>query len=89
MTETIIAIAIVGALNVVCFFVGSSLGKLIAKGGNKQMPSANPIKAVKEHKSRKEAEARVKMSQDRMDTIMRNIDRYDGTPMGQEDVPRG
>ena len=85
--ETIIIIALVGALNVVCFFVGSKLGHHVVKSGNKQMPSVNPIKAIKEHNIRKEAEKEAQKKQNRYDTIMSNIDNYDGTEQGQKDVP--
>ena len=83
--ETIITIAIVGTLNIVCFFVGAKVGQTVAKGEKITVPSVNPMDAVRTHKAKKYAE----MEQDRMDAILRNIDRYDGTPQGQEDVPRG
>lgn len=81
----ILLIAIVGALNIACFFIGAKVGQTVAKGEKIELPSVNPMDAVRTHKAKKEAE----MAQDRMDTIFRNIDRYDGTPNGQEDVPRG
>jgi hypothetical protein len=48
-----------------------------------QIPS--PVKAVKEHKAKKIA----KKERDMIETIMANIDNYDGTDNGQMDVPRG
>ena len=83
--ETILIIAAVGALNIVCFFVGAKVGQTVSKGEKIELPSVNPLEAFKEHRANKEAER----EQDRKSTIMRNIDRYDGTPHGQEDVPRG
>lgn len=83
--ESIILIAIVGALNVVCFFIGAKVGQTVAKGEPIELPSVNPIEVIREHNDRKEAER----EQDRIETIMRNIERYDGTPEGQEEVPRG
>jgi hypothetical protein len=41
------------------------------------------MQAVREHREKKEAE----MEQEKIDTILRNIERYDGTGNGQEDVP--
>ena len=81
----ILLILVAGALNIVCFFIGAKVGQMVSKGKEIELPSANPIKAVREHREKKEAE----MQQDRVNTIMRNIDRYDGTGRGQEDVPRG
>ena len=42
----------------------------------------NPIRAIREHEDKREA----KREQDRYETIMRNIERYNGTSNGQEDV---
>jgi hypothetical protein len=81
----ILLIAIVGALNITCFFIGAKVGQSVAKGEKIEIPSVDPMKPIREHRARKEAE----MAQDRIDTIMRNIENYDGTAKGQEDVPRG
>lgn len=83
--ETIILIAIVGTLNVVCFFIGAKVGQTVSKGEAIEMPSVNPIEAIREHNDKKEADR----EQDRLETIMRNIERYDGSANGQEEVPRG
>lgn len=86
--ETIFIILTVGALNVACFFIGAKVGQTVAKGEKIEAPKItlpNPMDAVREHRAQKEAEA----AQERIDTIMRNIESYDGTANGQEDVPRG
>lgn len=60
----------------------------IMKDITKDLPKAdipNPIKAVKEHKAKKIA----KKELDMIETIMANIDNYDGTENNQRDVPRG
>lgn len=75
----------VGALNIVCFFIGAKVGQTVAKGEKIETPSVNPIKAIREHENRKEAERK----QAREETILRNIENYNGTSQGQEDVPRG
>lgn len=75
---------VVGALNIGCFFVGAKVGNKVAKGESIEMPSINPIEKIHEHKEKKIARA----DKERMDTIMRNIDNYDGTSAGQIDVPR-
>ena len=79
----ILLILVVGALNVACFFIGAKVGQKVVKGETISLP--DPIKALREHEDRKEAER----AQDRVDIIMRNIENYDGTGKGQEDVPRG
>ncbi len=82
--ETILIIAVVGTLNVACFFIGSKIGQKVAKGETIEMPSINPIEKIHEIKDKKDA----REEQKRMDIIMSNIDNYDGTSVGQRDVPR-
>lgn len=77
----IIAI-IFGIMNAVCFMLGAKVGQSVSKGEKVEMPTINPMKIAKEHRAKKEAE----MEQDKFDTIMRNIERFDGTSRGQEDV---
>lgn len=83
--ELVLALAVFGAVNIFCFMIGAKVGQTVASGEKVEMPSMNPIEAIKEHREKKEAE----MELDRINTIMRNIDRYDGTADGQEEVPRG
>lgn len=81
----IFIILTVGALNIACFFIGAKVGQTVAKGEDVKITVPNPLEAVREHNEKKAVER----EQDRVDTIMRNIERYDGTPDGQEEVPRG
>ena len=77
-------IAVVGTLNIACFFIGAKLGQTVSKGKDIEAPSINPVTAYKRHLDQKEAER----EKNRLDVIMANIERYDGTGNGQEDVPR-
>lgn len=82
----ILLVAVVGTLNVVCFFVGAKVGQTVANGKDIEVPKINgPVAAYKAHIDRKEAEA----EKNKLDVILRNIEQYDGTGKGQEDVPRG
>ena len=76
--------AIIVAANILCFIIGAKVGQTVSKGEDIKMPTVNPLKAHREREAKREAE----MEQDRIDTIMRNIESYDGTERGQEDVPR-
>ena len=73
----------VGATNIICFLLGAKLGQTVSKGEEIKLPTINPLEAHREREAKKEAQ----MEQDRIDTIMRNIEGYDGTGRGQEDVP--
>jgi hypothetical protein len=83
--DIIFIILAIGALNIACFFVGAKVGQTVAKGEKIETPTLNPVKAIEEHRNRKQAEA----EQNRLNTIMQNIEKYDGTGRGQDDVPRG
>ena len=76
----------VSALNIACFFIGAKVGQRVTKGENIELPSLNPVKAVKEHNEKKLAEKEAEREQERLNTIMENIENYDGTPYGQKDV---
>ncbi len=78
----ILLVLAVGALCIGCFCIGAKVGQTVAKGENIELPAVNPIEAVRERQDRKQAQ----MEQDKFDTIMRNIEAYDGTSRGQEDV---
>lgn len=73
------------ASNILCFMIGAKVGQKVSKGEEIKMPTVNPLEAVREHKAKKEAE----YQQSKIDTILSNIDSYDGTGSGQKDVPRG
>lgn len=75
---------VAGALNVACFVIGAKIGQTVIKGEKIEAPTISPIKLVKKHNDEKAAEA----EQNKIDAIMRNIESYDGTGRGQEDVPR-
>lgn len=74
-----------GAVCIGCFFVGAKVGQKVVKGEEIEMPKVNPLEAYRQHKDKQE----LQMEQDRLDVILRNIENYDGTDRGQEDVPRG
>ena len=74
----------VGALCIGCFLIGAKVGQTVSKGETIELPSVNPFEAYR----RKEAKREAQEEQERIDTIMRNIESYDGTGNNQEDVGR-
>ena len=78
----ILLVLITGALCCGCFFMGAKIGQTVSKGEDIKTPSLNPMKAVREHQAKQEAQR----EQNKLDTIMRNIEAYDGTSRHQEDV---
>ena len=49
----------------------------------------NPIEEYTKRQTEKEAKKKAKVEQDKIETILKNIETYDGTGFGQMDVPRG
>ena len=83
---TALLIAILGALNIACFIVGAKVGQTVSKGEPIETPKLpNPMEIIEAKREKKAAKA----EQEKIDTIMRNIECYDGTTRGQEDVPKG
>ena len=78
-------VLVVGAMCIVCFIVGAKVGQKVVKGESVELPNLDPFKTYREHEARKEQ----REEQERVNTILRNIDSYDGTSNGQNDVPRG
>ena len=73
---------VVSILNVVCFLIGAKVGQKVDKGESIEIPSLNPMKAYREREDRLQAEK----EQNAIETVMHNIEVYDGTSNGQKDV---
>ena len=80
----VLLFAVMAAANIVCFIIGAKVGQAVSKGEKIETPSIDPLKAYREREAKREAQK----EQERLDTIMRNIEAYDGTGNGQEEVPR-
>ena len=77
---TIVAISL---LNIICFITGAIVGQKTVKGEKIELPKLNPMEIYRDNQEKKEAAKEM----DKLETISRNIERYDGTTRGQEDVP--
>lgn len=62
-------------INLLSFWIGARVG---------QNKSINPVSIVKESKIKKEVDLKDKQ----LKTTLDNIDRYDGTGFGQQQIPR-
>jgi hypothetical protein len=82
--EMLLPMAIITGLNVTCFLVGAMVGQKVVKGEKIELPKVNPMEIYKEHQEKKAVEE----EKSKLDTILKNIERYDGTARGQEDVPK-
>jgi hypothetical protein len=76
-------LVIMGLTNIACFIIGAKVGQTVSKGEDVKVPEINPMEIHRKREARREALE----EQKRIDTIMRNIETYDGTGRGQADVP--
>ena len=77
----VLLLAVMAVSNILCFMIGAKVGQAVAKGEKVELP--NPMQ--KAHTAKQEAEYK----QSQYETILHNVDSYDGTSNGQKDVPRG
>ena len=82
MIENILMLLILSGLNIVCFFVGAKVGQKVVKGEEIKAPEITIPTPIQDYRRKKKAE----YEQDKIDTIMQNIEAYNGTSAGQKDV---
>ena len=80
----ILTILTTGALCIVSFVMGAKTVQNVKKDKDIELPNINPLKAIRERQEHKEQ----KKEQEKLETIMKNIEAYDGTSNRQEDIPR-
>lgn len=80
----ILTILAVGVLNIICFYFGSLVGQKAVKGEKIELP--NPIQAIQEIGKKREEDKEAEIERQKLEKILRNIEVYDGTFVGQEDV---
>lgn len=81
--ELILFCSIFGLIIIASYTLGLRNGQKLAKRQEITVPNVNPVKVIKEIKETKENE------KERMayDIMMSNIDNYDGSSLGQIDIP--
>ncbi len=85
--EIILTVLATALVCVSCFIIGAKVGQKVSKGEDIELP--HPVKTWQENHAKREAEKAAQREQDKLNAILQNIDRYDGTPANQQDVPRG
>lgn len=83
MWESIILCTVFGVFILVAYSLGLKNGQRISKNEEVVVPNVNPIKVITEEKERHEE----KKKQEAYEIMMSNIDNYDGTGLGQKDIP--
>ncbi len=81
--ETIALLFLFGIFIILAYTLGLKNGQKLKNNEEIKIPEINPVKIV-----RNEIETfDQKKKQDAYDTMMANIDNYDGTGLGQKDIP--
>ena len=83
MVETIILCTIFGVFILFAYTLGLKNGQKLSKNEKITMPELNPIKAIQNEIETHEE----KKKQTIFDINMANIDNYDGTGIGQQNIP--
>jgi len=84
--ETIFIILATGFMCLLSFYMG-----LKAKGTEPEinMSAINPIKKIQEHRDQVKEDRKEKLEREIFETNLENVDIYDGSPIGQKEIPRG
>lgn len=82
----LVLIGMIGLMNIVCFYIGAKIGQKVVK--NEPLIIKTPMEAVKEKIEDRTYKREQEKQDEIIDTIQHNIDIYDGTTIGQKDLPR-
>lgn len=85
MITILIVSTIIGVLFLASFILGFYFGNKIAS--NKEIKMKNPIESFKRRKEMKEKQEEEAFNDLVYETMMTNIENYDGTDIGQKDIP--
>ncbi len=80
--EMLLFAMVISLSNIACLIVGIKIGN------GKEIKISNPVEKVREHKENKEALQEEKQKQKALETMLYNIEIYDGTEMGQQDIEK-
>lgn len=81
-----LAVLFVSGLNIVCFFIGAKVGQKVVNKEEIEIP--NPVKAIKDEIKEHAEEKEALKEKEYYEAISHNIDIYNGTSIGQLDIPR-
>lgn len=81
---TVLIIVTSSIFNIICFFLGAKIGQRVVNNQPVRIIDKSPIESIREKQDSKE----LKKQQEIDDVIKHNIDVYDGTSLGQKDIPR-
>lgn len=81
--EVILFCSIFGLFILASYTLGLRNGQKLSKREEITIPDINPVNAINKHIESREQ----KKEQEILDITMSNIDNYDGTGLGQQEIP--
>lgn len=78
-------VIILCAFNLISFIVGAKIGQSSVKGKDITL---NPVKAIKQDIKENKINKEYDLKKKQIDTMLQNIDKYDGTGIGQKEIPK-
>lgn len=81
----ILLCTVFGVFILLSFVIGVRIGQKVS---NDEPIRLNPVRAIDEYKEEKEVKRQIKESESKLNVMLDNIDSYDGTGLGQKDIPR-
>lgn len=88
MWEIVIICTLFGVFIFTSFIMGLHYGSKIKNNELIEIPKLNPVKIVKENIEERKETKQKETEQLIEETILWNIDNYDGSGLGQKDIPR-
>lgn len=85
--ENVLLITIVGMFNLLSFYLALKMNNKTEIVKEKKNVTINPVKIYKTAKERKRIEEEKQKEQEILKANLENIENYDGTPLGQKDIP--
>lgn len=67
------------------FVIGVILGQKLNRN---EKIEVNPVKAIEDYKEERQYKKEIQQEQTKLDIMLENIDNYDGTGIGQKNIPR-
>lgn len=80
--EIVLTCTVFGVFLCFAFFLGAKVGQTVVQNKTIEMPTLNPIKKIKEYKQTKKQQEEI----DELNKLMQNVDIYDGSEIGQQEV---
>lgn len=84
LIEMMCVIALITLLNICVFIIGTKLGQKVVRGETVETPKFEFKNPIREYNEKKE----IKKEEERDRIIAENIDTYNGTPYGQQELPK-